>query len=115
MADSGLVQFAYRYLAELLLKCNRAARYPDPTGNMSLTSGRTNVALGIQGLGLTIISKGTGTWTMKFKFGDETTCQFDSTEVNNGDSWELDFADILFTNTAQPLATGPSFYYSWRA
>lgn len=110
-----MLQFAYRYLAKLLLKCNRAARYPDPTGSMSLASPRTDVALGIEGLALTILTKGNGTWTIKFQFDDLTTCQFDSTEVNAGDAWELDYADILFTNTAQPAATGPSFYYAWRA
>lgn len=110
-----MLQFAYRYLAQLLLKCNRAARHPTPTGNMSLATARTDEALGLSGLSFTIISKGTGTWTMKFEFADETTCQFDSTEINAGDAWELAYSDILFTNTAQPAATGPSFYYAWRA
>ena len=115
MAGGEFANFAYKYLAELLLKCNRAARYPSPSGNMSLAAARTDVALGVEGLCLTIISKGTGTWTMKFRFGDATTCQFASTEVNNGDSWELAYSDILFTNAAQPAATGPSFYFAWRA
>lgn len=110
-----MLQFAYRYLAALLLKCNRAARYPDPIGSMSLATARTDESLGIAGLSLTILTKGTGTWTMKFVFADETTCQFDSTEVNAGDAWELAYTDILFTNGAQPAATGPSFYYAWRA
>lgn len=105
--------FLYSYLAKLLCKTNIAARYPDPTGNMSLATARTDVALGIAGSCLTIVDKGTGEWTIKIKFGDGSNVQFDSADITDGDTWEVEFVDLLFTNAVQAF-TGPSFYYAWR-
>ena len=108
-----MTRFLYSYLAKLLLKCNRAARYPT-SGAIDLTTLRSDTSLGFPGLNLTIVDKGTGVWSLKFKFSDDTTCTFTSAEVSKGDSWELDFEDILFTNAVQAAVTGPKFYYAWR-
>ena len=114
MAAGGFTRFAYTYLAKLLLKCNRAARYPS-SGAVDLTTARTDAALSITGLALTVVDKGTGTWSMKLKFADDTTCEFTSTEISAGDSWEIQFSDLLLTNAAQAAVTGPKFYYAWRS
>jgi len=111
------VRFFYNYLAKLLLKSNRAARYPGAGQGIDLSTARNNKSLGLKGLSLTIVSKGDAdaTWSFRFKFADGTTCAFNNDEVNEGDYWELEFEDIEFTNSAQAGKTGPSFYYSWRA
>lgn len=106
--------FAYSYLAKLLLKPNRAARYPT-SGTIDLSGAQTDVSLGISGLTLTIWSKGTGTWTIKIQFADDSTLELASTGLDEGDVWEGEFSDVLFTNTAQASVTGPSFLYDWRA
>lgn len=108
------MRFLYSYLAKLLLKCNRAARYPS-SGAVDLSVARTDTSLATPGLNFTVISKGTGIWSIKFEFSDDSTCEFTSAEISAGDTWELEFTDILFTNAAQPALTGPKFYYAWRA
>lgn len=107
--------FSYNYMAQQLLKSNRASRYPGAAENIDLTTARTDTSLGLNGLGLVVVTKGNGVYSFKLKFADDSTCEFDSTELNVGDSWEVEFDDILFTNTAQAGLTGPSLYYSWRA
>lgn len=110
------MRFLYTYLAKLLLKCNRAARYPS-SGRIDLSGARTDTSLGFEGVNFVIVAKGTGVWSMKFQFDDDpaTTCEFTSAEISSGDGWELGFADILFSNEAQADVTGPTFYYAWRA
>lgn len=110
----GSFRFAYSYLARLLLKPNRAARYPT-SGAISLVAAQTDVSLSLSGLTLTILSKGTGTWSIKIEFADESTLSLASTDLDEGDVWEGQFDDVLFTNTAQASGTGPAFIYDWRA
>jgi len=93
---------------------NRAARYPGAASSIDLTTARAAVSLTLSGYSLTVVSVGNGVYSFEIEFSDGTTCEFDSTELNAGDSWDLEFSDVHFTNAAQGGLTGPSFYYSWR-
>lgn len=93
---------------------NRAARYPGAATSIDLTAARTDVSLALPGDSLTVVTKGNGAYSFKLVLSDASTCEMDSTEINAGDSWEIEFSDITFTNAAQPGLTGPSFYYAWR-
>jgi len=50
---------------------------------------------------LTILSKGTGSFTLHFIFYDGTRLELNQDEVSNGDVFEWDIHELRITNTAQ--------------
>jgi hypothetical protein len=54
---------------------------------------------------ITVLDKGTGTFTLTWHFADGTEFTLDNTEVLNGDVFEWDIAKLYLTNTAQSGAT----------
>ena len=54
---------------------------------------------------VTILSKGTGTFTLTFIFPDETELELSNTEVSDGDKFSWDIKELRLTNTAQATET----------
>jgi len=54
---------------------------------------------------VTILDKGTGTFTLTFVFPDETQLQLNQDEVANKDVFEWDIKELQLTNTAQAGVT----------
>ena len=54
---------------------------------------------------VTILSKGTGTFTLTFIFPDETELELSNTEVSDGDRFSWDIKELRLTNTAQATET----------
>jgi len=50
---------------------------------------------------VTILDKGTGSFTLTFIFYDGTSLELDQGEVSNGDVLEWDIQELRITNTAQ--------------
>jgi hypothetical protein len=50
---------------------------------------------------VTVLDKGTGTFTLTWHFADGTEFTLDNTEILNGDVFEWDIAKLYLTNTAQ--------------
>jgi len=51
---------------------------------------------------VTILDKGTGSFTLHFGFFDGTWITLNQDEVANGDKLEWDIQELRFTNSAQP-------------
>jgi len=51
---------------------------------------------------LTILSKGTGSFTLHFIFYDGTRLELNQDEVADGDVFQWDIQELRITNTAQP-------------
>ncbi len=54
---------------------------------------------------VTVLDKGTGTFTLTWHFYDGTEFSLDNTEILNGDVFEWDIARLYLTNAAQSGAT----------
>jgi len=54
---------------------------------------------------VTILDKGTGTFTLHFGFYDDTWIDLDQDEVANGDVIEWDIQELRLTNSAQTGVT----------
>ena len=54
---------------------------------------------------VTILDKGTGSFTLTFVFYDGTEILLDNTEVANGNTFRWDVERLLLTNAAQSGAT----------
>jgi hypothetical protein len=52
-------------------------------------------------VGLTILDKGTGTFTLTVIYPDGTELELSSDELLNGDVLQWDMAEVRITNTAQ--------------
>jgi len=99
-----------------LMRANKIKKF-----TVDLSSARTDVSLVGEGLipsktfmALTILNKGTGTFSFKLHFYDSTNSEsFSQDEVLNGDVFEVEFKDLIFTNVAQAGLTAV-FIASWR-
>jgi hypothetical protein len=54
---------------------------------------------------VTVLDKGTGTYTLTFHFYDGTELSLTQDEISNGDLFEWDIEKLMLTNTAQTGAT----------
>lgn len=54
---------------------------------------------------VTVLDKGTGTWTLIFVFPDGTQLELADTEVAAKDVFEWDISELRLTNTAQAGVT----------
>jgi len=66
---------------------------------VDLGTARSDSALGLSGISLTIIDKGTGNFS--FKFNDKGKDAITQDDVADGSVFEIEFSEIYFTNTAQ--------------
>ena len=62
---------------------------------------------------LSILKKGTGSWTMKMIFDDGSYVEYTSDEVNDGYVIERRYVDLKFTNSAQTGVENPKFIVEW--
>ncbi|MEM2370597.1 MAG: hypothetical protein QXH51_06815 [Candidatus Bathyarchaeia archaeon] len=63
---------------------------------------RTKQIIAYNVVAVTVLDKGTGTFTLIWHFYDGTEFSLDNTEILNGDVFEWDIAELKLTNTAQP-------------
>ena len=70
---------------------------------LDMARDRKGVAFDV--VAVTVLDKGTGTFTLTFQFFDGTELTLDSTEVANGDRYAWDIEKLMLTNTAQPGET----------
>jgi len=62
---------------------------------------RDRVLIAKDCVAVTILDKGTGTFTLHFQFFDGTELELDQDEVANGDRFRWDVTELRLTNTAQ--------------
>jgi len=62
---------------------------------------------------LSILKKGTGSWTMKMIFDDGTYVEYTSEEVSDGYVIERRYVDLKFTNSTQTGVENPKFIVEW--
>jgi len=72
---------------------------------IKLDDAHTNDLVDQDLVAVTILSKGTGTFSLKFIFPDGNELDLDNTELSDKDVWEWDVAELRLTNTAQAGAT----------
>jgi len=70
------------------------AGYPDP-----------NSLLATNGMRVTVLDKGTGTFTLILIFQDGSSLTLDNTEISDGDILDWDFLYLYIANTSQPGAS----------
>jgi len=62
---------------------------------------RDRVLLANKIVAVTILDKGTGSFTLHFQFFDGTEFELNQDEVSNGDRFSWDINELRITNTAQ--------------
>jgi len=68
---------------------------------IDLGTARDKVLIASDCVAVTILKKGTGSFTLEFKFFDDTTLELDQDEVLDGDVFQWDIEELRLTNTAQ--------------
>jgi len=68
---------------------------------LDLGVARDKVLIASKCVAVTILDKGTGTFTLHFQFYDETELELNQDEVGNGDVYHWDIQELRITNTAQ--------------
>jgi len=68
---------------------------------VKLDDAHTRSLIGEDIVAVTILDKGTGTFTLTFIFPDETELELNQDEVLNGDVFQWDIKELRITNTAQ--------------
>ena len=66
---------------------------------LDMARDRKGVAFDV--VAVTVLDKGTGTFTLTFQFYDGTELSLDNTELVDGDVFEWDIERLLLTNAAQ--------------
>jgi len=74
----------------------RALKHP-----IKLDAAQDRTLVWAQCVGLTILDKGTGSFTLVIIYPDGTELELTQDEVLNGDTFLWDMAEIRITNTAQ--------------
>ena len=72
---------------------------------LGLDTARDRKGVAFDVVAVTVLDKGTGTFTLTFQFFDGTELTLDSTELSNGDVLEWDIEKLMLTNAAQPGET----------
>jgi len=68
---------------------------------LDLGVARDKVLIAKDCVAVTILDKGTGSFTLHFGFYDDTWISLDNTEVENGDLIQWDIQELRVTNKAQ--------------
>jgi len=69
--------------------------------DIDLGTARDKVLIAYDCVAVTILNKGAGTFTLEFKFFDDTILELDQDEVLSGDVYQWDIKELRLTNTAQ--------------
>lgn len=105
-------------LGDMRVRANRLKKF-----TVNLSSSRSDSSLVAEGvipgrlfISMVVMDKGTGTFSFKFKFSDGSISDsFTQDEILNGDVFDIEFVDLLFTNTSQQDGTvNPKFLVAWR-
>jgi len=72
---------------------------------LDLGVARDRVLIASDIVAVTILDKGTGTFTLHFIFYDGTKLELNQAEVSNGDVFQWDIQELRITNTAQTGVT----------
>lgn len=72
---------------------------------LDLSVARDHIIIDRDLTALTILRKGTGTWTLTLEFPDETTTDLTDAEVSDGQRFPVDIRHLALTNTAQTGVT----------
>jgi 3-mercaptopyruvate sulfurtransferase SseA len=72
---------------------------------LDLGVARSRAVIAYNVVAVTVLDKGTGTFTLTWHFADGTEFTLDNTEILNGDVFEWDIAKLYLTNSAQSGAT----------
>jgi len=75
---------------------------------INLEKSRSRESLQGRGTSITVLDKGTGTWTLYLKFLDNSYLQIESSDLADGDVLEYEFKELLMTNSSQSV-TNPTF------
>jgi len=70
-----------------------------------LDDARTRAVIDENLAAVTILDKGTGTFTLIFVFPDRTELELNQDELSNGDVFRWDIQELRITNTAQAGVT----------
>jgi len=62
---------------------------------------RDRVLIAHDCVAVTILDKGVGSFTLEFKFFDDTVLELNQDEVLTGDMYQWDIKELRLTNTAQ--------------
>jgi hypothetical protein len=87
-------------MAVYIRRAHKAEKYV-----LDLGVARNKALIAADIVALTILDKGTGTFTLHFKFYDGTEFDLTSGEVATGDKFEWDITELRVSNTAQPGVT----------
>jgi len=68
---------------------------------LDLGVARDRVLIASDIVAVTILDKGTGSFTLHFIFYDGTRLELNQAEVSNGDKFKWDIQELRITNTAQ--------------
>jgi len=68
---------------------------------LDLSTARDRVLVDNDIVAVTILDKGTGTFTLHFIFYDGTELELNQAEVSNGDKFSWDIQELRITNSAQ--------------
>lgn len=112
----GASEEAFKALHNAILSPNRAVK---PEINLAIA--RSDKSLVDEGvlpsskvfLYLTILKKGTGTWSFKMKFDNDSVIEYLSGDLTDSYLMDRRFADILFTNTSQTVVN-PVLLVEWK-
>jgi len=72
---------------------------------LDLGVARDRVLIAKECVAVTVLDKGTGSFTLHFQFFDGTEIELTQDEVANGDVLEWDITELRLTNTAQTGVT----------
>jgi hypothetical protein len=72
---------------------------------LDLGVARTSSVIASDIVAVTVLDKGTGTYTLTFHFYDGTELSLTQDEISSGDLFEWDIAKLMLTNTAQAGVT----------
>jgi len=74
---------------------------------------RNKEVIAVDGISITILKKGTGTWDLTLEFYDNSNLELQNTDLEDGDILEYEFKKFKFTNTVQNV-TNPIFIVDYR-
>ena len=69
---------------------------------LKLDTARDRIEVATKIVAVSVLNKGTGTFTLTFQFYDGTKLTLDNAELANGDVYHWDVEGLMLTNAAQP-------------
>ena len=74
---------------------------------------RNNEVIANDGIAITVLNKGSGTWILTLEFYDNSNLELQDTDLEGGDILEYEFKKFKITNTIQSV-TNPTFIVDYR-